>query len=378
MHIAYNGWFWDQPNNGSGMYLRHLLHTLRRIAPDLDMTLIVPPHNRSLDNLPENVSVVNASGRGGKLGKVLFEQRTYPRMVKRVGADIAHVPYWAPPLSSPARLVTSILDVIPLVMPEYAGGVTGRLYTSLVAAAANGSAHTLTLSQAAKADIVQYLGLPEDRVTPTYLAADNAYHPKIGRERDAAVREKYHLPDEFVLCLGQFDRRKNINQLLLAYTYVAQAEGDVYPLVLTGREPAWRDPLFPNMRAYAEQLEISEMVQWIGYVDAEDMPSLYRLATVFVFPSLYEGFGLPVVEAMACGTPVVANEISCLPEIVGDGAYLVEAGNAREMAGAILALLGQEALRDALVNQGLARATHFSWRKTAQETLAVYEKVMAM
>ncbi|MCB9457966.1 MAG: glycosyltransferase family 4 protein [Anaerolineaceae bacterium] len=378
MHIAYNGWFWDQPNNGSGMYLRHLLHTLRRIAPDLDMTLIVPPHNRSLDNLPENVSVVNASGRGGKLGKVLFEQRAYPQLVRRVNADIAHVPYWAPPLSSPARLVTSILDVIPLVMPEYAGGVAGRLYTSLVAAAANGSAHTLTLSNAAKADIIQYLGLPEDRVTPTYLAADSAYHPRMGRERDAAVREKYRLPDEFVLCLGQFDRRKNINQLLLAYTYVAQAEGDVYPLVLTGREPAWRDPLFPNMRKYADQLEISDLVQWIGYVDPEDMPSLYRLATVFVFPSLYEGFGLPVVEAMACGTPVVANEISCLPEIVGDGAYLVEAGNAREMAGAILALLGQEALRDALINQGLARATHFNWRKTAQETLAVYEKVMEM
>ncbi|MBZ0275522.1 MAG: glycosyltransferase family 1 protein, partial [Anaerolineae bacterium] len=245
MHIAFNGWFWDQPNTGSGMYVRRLLHNLRRVAPALDMTLIVPPHNRSLDDLPDDVSVVTTGGRGGKLGKVLFEQRTFPKMVGRVGADIAHVPYWAPPLSSPARLVTSILDVIPLALPEYVGGIAGRLYTSLVSAAANGSAHTLTLSQASKADIVRYLHLPEASVTPTYLAADEAYHPKIGAERDTAVREKYHLPESFILCLGQFDRRKNINQLLLAYTYIMQAEGDAYPLVLTGREPEWRDPLFP-------------------------------------------------------------------------------------------------------------------------------------
>lgn len=378
MHIAFNGWFWDQPNTGSGMYVRRLLHNLRRVAPALDMTLIVPPHNRSLDDLPDDVSVVTTGGRGGKLGKVLFEQRTFPKMVGRVGADIAHVPYWAPPLSSPARLVTSILDVIPLALPEYVGGIAGRLYTSLVSAAANGSAHTLTLSQASKADIVRYLHLPEASVTPTYLAADEAYHPKIGAERDTAVREKYHLPESFILCLGQFDRRKNINQLLLAYTYIMQAEGDAYPLVLTGREPEWRDPLFPNMRAYADQLGISDNLRWIGYVDSEDMPSLYRLADVFVFPSLYEGFGLPVVEAMACGTPVVANDASCLPEIVGDGAYLVEAGNARTMAGAILALIGQKPLREAMITQGLSRATFFSWRKTARETLAVYEQVMQM
>ncbi len=378
MHIAFNGWFWNQPNTGSGQYIRRLLHNLRRVAPDLQMTLILPPHNNVPDDVPADVSIVTTSGSSGQLGKVWFEQRTYPKMVARVDADIAHVPYWGPPLSSPARLVTSVLDVIPLAIPDYSRGFKARLYTSLVTAAARGSAHTITLSQDSKADIVKYIGLPADSITPTYLAADEAYHPRIGAESDAAVRKKYDLPDQFVLGIGGFDVRKNMKQLLLAYTYVGQAEGDNIPLVMAGREPEWGTGVFPDLRAYAEELKITDYIRWIGYIDEADKPSLYRLADVFVFPSLYEGFGLPVLEAMASGTPVVANEISSIPEVVGDGAYLVEADNARAMAGAIIALLLQQPLRESLTTQGLARATNFSWRKTAKETLAVYEKVMAL
>ncbi len=378
MHIAFNGWFWDRPNTGSGQYLRNLLRGLRRVAPDLQMTLVLPPHISSPDDLPENVSIITTHGRGGQLGKVWFEQRTYPQMVARVQADIAHVPYWGPPLSSPARLVTSVLDVAALIYPDYARGVSARLYTSLVSAAAKGSAHIITLSSAARADIIRYLQIPDSMITPIYLAHDEAYHPRIGRERDADVRAKYNLPAQFVLYLGGFDLRKQVNQLLLAYTYIVQAQGDEFPLVIAGKEPPWGTPVFPDMRKYAAELEIADYVRWIGYVDEADKPSLYRLARVFAFPSVYEGFGLPVLEAMACGTPVVANDIPVMAEIVGDGAFLVEAGSARAMAGAIIALLIQEPLRQTQINQGLAQATRFSWRKTAQATLEVYEQVMRM
>jgi glycosyltransferase involved in cell wall biosynthesis len=200
----------------------------------------------------------------------------------------------------------------------------------------------------------------------------------MGAERDAAVRAKYNLPDQFVLYMGGFDIRKQVNQLLLAYTYVGQAEGDNIPLVIAGREPQWGSPMFPDLRKYADDLKITDYVRWIGYIDEADKPSLYRLADVFVFPSMYEGFGLPVLEAMASGTPVVANEVSSIPEVTADAAFLVDEGNAKAMGGAIIALLLQQPFRDSLINQGLARATNFSWRKTAKETLAVYEKVMAM
>lgn len=117
-------------------------------------------------------------------------------------------------------------------------------------------------------------------------------------------------------------------------------------------------------------------MQWLGYVDEADKPALYRLASVFAYPSRYEGFGLPVIEAMACGTPVVANEVSSLLEVVGDGAFLVEPGSARAMAGAIIALLLQDALRQTQINAGLAQATRYSWRRAAEQTLAVYRRAL--
>ncbi len=377
MHVVFNGWFWDQAHTGSGQYLRHLLHALTKVAPDVQLTLVLPPGASSANDLPDNVSVVPTTGSRGNIGKVWFAQRLFPQMAARVGADIAHVPYWGTPLSSPVPLVTTILDVIPLILPQYAPGLRGRLYTSLVSAAARGSAHTITISNAAKADIVEHLGIPEAAITTTYLATDDAYHPRIGSERDAAVKAKYDLPDRFVLYLGGFDLRKSVNQALLAYTYVAQAEADDVPLVIAGREPQWGTPIFPDLRQYAEQLQIADFVRWIGAVDEADKPSLYRLADVFVYPSRYEGFGLPPLEAMASGTPVVANDIPVIGEVVGEGAFLTEAGDARKMAGAIIALLEQEPLRQTQIARGLSQATRYHWRKTARETIAVYEQVTA-
>ena len=309
MHIALNGWFWDQPHTGSGQYVRRLLTALRRVAPELALTLVLPDRIAQPEGVPDGVAVVQAGAGRGRLGKVWFEQRAYPAAVARAGADIAHVPYWGPPLAVDARLVVSILDVIPLTIPDYAASLGARLYTSLVTATARGAAHVLTLSSAAKADIVRHIGYPPKQITVTHLAADEVYHPRLGAERDAAVKAKYQLPDRFVLYLGGFDVRKQVNRALLAYTYVGPAEGQEVPLVLAGREPKWAKPLFPDLRAYAAELHIEDYVQWIGYVDEEDKPSLYRLASVFVYPSISEGFGLPVLEAMASGTPVVACDI---------------------------------------------------------------------
>lgn len=375
MHIAFNGWFWEQSNTGSGQYLRGLLSALRRLKPDLKLTLILP--GAKPDDLPAAINVVTAGASRSNLAKVWFEQRTFPTLAAKAGADIAHVPYWGAPLSSPIPLVTSILDVIPLALPEYAAGFFPRLYTSLVSAAARGSSQTLTLSEAAKGDIVKYLELMPEQITPTHLAAGEAYHPRIGAKRDPDVRAKYDLPDQFILCGFGFDRRKRLDRAFQAFTYVAKAEGENTPLVIAGREPQWAEPMFPDLRALAKELEIEPYVRWLGYVDEADKPSLLRLASLYVFPSEYEGFGLPVLEAMACGTPVIASEIPVIQEIVGDGAYLVKPGDVRAMGGAMLALLLQNPLRETMITRGLARATYFSWRKTAIETYSVYERVLA-
>jgi len=380
MHVAINGWFWDQQSTGSGQYLRHLVPNLKKVSPDLQLSLILPPHIQDPDDAPASVNLIKTRNSGlpsnalRRVAKVFFEQRTFPRAAREIGADLAHVPYWAPPLSSPVKLVTTVLDVIPLQFPIYNRGLLTGLYTSLVSVAARGSNGIITISETAKLDIEDYLGIPEDKISVAYLSHDAGFHPRWGRERDAAVREKYDLPERFVLYLGGFDWRKQVNMLLLAYTYVAEADGDAFPLVIAGREPAWDDQLFPDMRAYSSKLGIDGYVRWIGFVDEEDKPSLYRLADVFAFPSLYEGFGLMALEALASGTPVVTSKALVFEEVLEDAVYMVD--NAREMAGAIIALLIQQPLRETMINQGLALASKYSWRKTSQETLAVYEDVL--
>ncbi len=378
MHIAFNGWFWDQPYTGSGQYLRNLLAALHSLAPENRLSLIVPDDMRTLDNLPPDVDVLPIRTRfDGHLAKVWFEQRAFPQGVARLKPDLAHVPYWGPPLRSPAPLICTVLDVIPLAIPEYRAGIRNRLYTSLVVASARGAAHILTISQAAKADIMRYIGVPAERITVTHLAVDKVFHPEQGRERDQAVRAKYGLNDveDFVLYLGSYNVHKNVLLLLAAYTYVAQGLPGV-PLVLAGRTPAtWGTPHFPDLPAYIQDFGLADVVRWIGPVDEADKPSLYRLASVFAFPSRYEGFGLGPLEAMGSGTPVVACEASSIPEVVGDAAFLVAPDDSKGMGGAILSFLTQRDHAGTIRNRGLARVRDYSWRKTAEGTLAVYHQI---
>lgn len=376
MRVAINGWFWDKPNAGSGQYIRRLIPALKRVDSSLELTLIMPPHNPEPDNIPDGVQVIPTGNKksSSKFGKVWFEQRTFPKAASRSGADLAHVPYWGSPLTSPIPIVVSVLDVIPLMYPIYARGVFNRLYVSLVSTSARNADHIITISQTSKLDIENLLHHHFDDISVTYLAPDTHFHPRMGSDNDEAVRKKYDLPEQFVLGGMGFDVRKQVNELLLAYTYVGEAEGDNIPLVLAGKEPDWTNPLFPDLRDYAKRLNIENYVRWIGYVDEDDKAALYRLADVFVFPSEYEGFGLPPLEAMACGTPVVVWDSVVADEVLEDSTYLVE--SARDMAGAIIALLLQKPLRDTMINQGLAQATNYTWRKTAQGTIAAYEKTL--
>ena len=172
--------------------------------------------------------------------------------------------------------------------------------------------------------------------------------------------------------------RKNLDTLLRAYTFVLRGVGDAFPLVLAGRLPQGESPRFPDVRAMLDRYGLQEgEVQFIGEVDEADKATLYRQADCFVYPSRYEGFGLPILEAMACGTPVVAANTSSLPEVAGEAGYLIAPDDARSMAGAILAVLVQEEFAEELRLAGLAQARNFSWLKTARETLAVYQQTIS-
>ena len=378
MHVALNATFWGRPNTGSGQYIRQLVTHLRQLVSDLEMTLVYPqpPGGAAPEDVPAGVAVAIVPQRPGHVGKVLFEQRDFPAACRRVGATLAHVPYFAPPLRSPVPLVVTVHDLTTLLVPEYHRTARARLYNALVSAAVRGASHVLTDSQASKDDILAQLGLADEAVSVVYLGVGPEYTPQAGNSLvDLAVRRKYDLPDFYVLYMGGYETHKNVATLLHAYTYVAKALGEDYPLLLAGQKPAGASPTFPDYDALIEQAGLGRFVRWLGYVDEADKPVLYRQAEVFAFPSRREGFGLPPLEAMACGTPVVASNSGSLPEIIGPAGFAVDADDARAMAGAIIGIVVQDDLAADLRRQGPQQAAKFSWSNTAIETLSVYVQV---
>jgi glycosyltransferase involved in cell wall biosynthesis len=374
MRIALNGWFQaHDAHTGSGQYLRALLDWLPRVAPQHEYHLIVPIGDGAPAALqPAGWQVHGVRAGSSNLAKVVFEQRLYPRACGKLQAELAHVPYWAPPLSSPAPIVVTVHDLIPKILPEYRGGAAVQLYTALVSAATGGAAMVLTDSLASAQDIQKQLGVPADKVRAVYLAAGPQYTPKGEWQVDDPIREKYGLTEGYVLYLGGFDPRKNVRGLLSAWTWAAGSIGQGYPLVIAGRLPTPDGAGVEDYPALAKELDIADTVKFIGAVEEADKPALYRGATVFTYPSRYEGFGLPPLEAMACGVPVVTTTGGSLPEVMGRAGYLVPPEDTRTFGAAILTIVVEPSVHDDLSARGLEQARQFSWEKTARETAEAY------
>ncbi len=380
MHVVINGWFWNQPQTGSGQYLAHLVDYLPRVAPDLRFTLVVPKAGQAgkpVDQAALLSTVHVPLAVRSNLAKVWFEQVVFPRLCRQLQADVAHVPYWGSPLRPSVPTVVSILDLIPMLLPEYRGGPLVRLYTSLAAAAAPNAAQVITISQASQRDMVTHLGLSLGRVHVTYLAADEHFTAQPDAAGDAALRQSHlDLPQDYVLYLGGLDARKNIETLLQVCGWLQLAFGDSYPLVIAGRLPDRHNRFFRDPRVIARMLQVEDVVRCIGPVAEQHKPALYRNARAFVYPSRYEGFGLPALEALACGVPVVGSEASSIPEVVGDAGILVAPDDARQMAGGLIAILNDDKLRQELAQRAVAQAARFSWEQCAQQTVQVYEAAL--
>jgi len=311
----------------------------------------------------------------GHLNKVKFEQLTFPKTAKKLGADVAHVPYWGSALSPRIPTVVTIHDIIPRILPEYHGGAAVRLYTALVSASAANADLVLADSDASRNDILSVLNLPADKVRKVFLAPAPHFQPAETWAEIDAVIEKYKLPEVFALYMGGFDVRKNVSALLHAWTFIAPGLGDEVKLVLAGKIPEGDSAFFPNPLKLAKDLGIEEHVIAPGWIDEADKPALYSAARVFVYPSRYEGFGLPVLEAMACGTPVVTGNVSSLPELVGSAAFQVDPDDTKHMASPIISLTIQESTHNDMANKGYQRAQEFNWQITARQTLQAYKDV---
>ncbi len=385
MRIAINAWFLDQPGTGSGQYLHGLLRAWSEHAREQRFLLVAPQSHldHSFPGLQVEFWPFPSRRWRSNLGKVLFEQVAFPSACRRWGADLAHVPYWGSPLRPSVPTLVTIHDLIPALLPAYRGGPLVRLYTRLATVSTRRAALVLTDSLASLRDIEQHLRLPPDRVRHVYLAAGDHYDPEPSAE-DHAIRLRYGLPDpslvaqasRYVLYLAAHDVRKNVETLVEAFATVAQADDDVI-LVIGGKLPSRDDPVFFDPRPLVRALGLSEAVRFIGWVDEADKPAILRGAACAVFPSRYEGFGLPVLEALACGTPMIASNASSLPEVLGDAGFAIDPDDAQGLAGAIISCLVDEALTAELRERGPKQAARFSWERTARQTLDAYIEVVA-
>ncbi len=380
MKIAINAWFWDNPSVGSGQYLKYLLPALLEADETVEIHLISPkPFSPAPDDIRLQTHVVKTpfGNPAGNLAKVWFEQITFPRTCRKLGVDVAHVPYFGSPLSPTVPTIVTIHDLIPMVLPEYRGSLLVRLYTSLVAAAAPQAKIVLADSEASKRDIVDRLNLPDKQVRVVYLAPAPHFQPAESWDQIEAIQEKYNLPETFVLYLGGYDVRKNVSALIHAYTWVYATLGEQYPLVLAGKLPKDDSDFFPDPLKIARKLGIEAAILTPGWIAEEDIPLLYAAATVFVYPSRYEGFGLPVLEAMACGTPVVTTNAASIPELAGPAAFQLDPTDTKHMAAPIIRLCTEEDSVYEMAGRGLARADQFTWEKTASQTLQAYHDTLS-
>lgn len=305
------------------------------------------------------------------LRNILWIQIVLPIRLFWLKADVLHAPSFFAPLLCPCPVVLTIYDTLYLTQAQHYGDRLFLLYAKLfIKPAIKRSSLVSTLSQTSKTAILSTFDIPDQKVHVIYPGVSSRFRPTLDAVEIRRLREKYHIMSRFFLFVGALEPRKNLPSLLRAFhLFLKTKQGsEHYQLVLAG--PG--GPALQELQQIAHQLGISEHVHWPGYVTDDDVPTLYSAAEAFVFPSLGEGFGLPIVEAMACGTPVVTSNVSCIPEIAGDAALLVDPTDAQALASAMERIVLDDAVRRQLVTKGLERAALFSWQRTAQETEQLY------
>jgi glycosyltransferase involved in cell wall biosynthesis len=356
---------------GIGTYIRNLLKHLALIDRETEYVLLCRPQDVTVaDQLGPNFRAVVEPSRPYSLA----EQVMLPARLVAQNVSLLHEPHYVLPPLVPCRAVVTIHDCIHLMFPQYLPNrlAYGYARTNLWAAARRAE-RIFTVSESSKADILRYCDVPAERIIVVYNAIDERFATPPDPEAVERVRERYRLNGPFALYVGNIKPHKNLERLIDAFDLVRRGGYERLELLIIGDQIS----KFPRLRRAVDRHKLHKHVRFLGFVADDTLAALYRLATVFVFPSLYEGFGLPPLEAMASGTPVVTSNRSSLPEVVGDAAVLVDPYSASSIAEGIQQVLSDASLRQTLAARGLARARDFSWEASIRRIHEVYMDVAA-
>ncbi len=352
---------------GTSTYTHELVQNLRRLHLG-DQVILFARNQRMAGDSYHNISYAE------RVANYLYKEYRLPRELAEREIDVYHSPRDMG-LPDPARLpcpcVMTLHDIILVrLASDYYSAAHARSYQRRLRDKVEGADHIITISEFSRNDIVDWSGVDPGKVSIVPNGVADKFRPVGEAAVLSAVTERYHLPPRYALCVGSTEPRKNIRTAIKAFSQVRRVRAELQ-LVITGVEYCGVGP----DQAFAG-LDL-DGVHFAGYVHDNDMPAVYSLADVLVFPSLYEGFGLPPVEAMACGTPVVTSNATSIPEVVGDAAVLVDPRNAAEIAGAMEMLLSSPEVREDLILKGKAIASRYTWSACARETRKIYEQVLA-
>ena len=354
---------------GIGTYIRNLLRHLARLDRESEYVVLCRPDDRdALATIGANFRCVSESAGNYSVS----EQLRIPLALKREGVTLFHAPHYVLPPLVRCRSVVTIHDCIHLMFPQYLPNRFAHGYArASIGLAARRATRVMTVSESSKRDILRFVDTQPEKIAVIHNAYDERFGVEPREEDVVRVRERYQLHDEFVLYAGNVKPHKNLERLIDAFQLVRSRGLDHLKLVLIGDDIS----RYTALRRAVHRHQLHKYVRFLGYLPEETLAVMYRLAGVFVFPSLYEGFGLPPLEAMASGTPVVTSNVSSLPEVAGNAAELVDPYDTRSIADGIHRVLTDEGLRTDLRRRGLARAHQFSWESSVRRVREIYGQV---
>lgn len=357
---------------GAGNYMIQLVRSLSAINADDQLVVFAQNKGRDLFAPPEGRSIEWQIVEDRKPGsRLIWEQTQLTKLVHRTQIDLLHSLHYTRPFQLPCASVVTFHDMTFFLFPQLHTRARRLYFPTVMKLSARRADAIISVSESTRKDAIRLLGIDPARIFTAHLGVDSSFQPISDQVQLSQIAEKYDLPDRFILYVGTIEPRKNLPLLIKAYREIV-TRGTEHKLVLVGNY-GW---MYEEVLTLIEELNLSEFIHLPGYVSQSELPLVYNLAELFVYPTIYEGFGLPVLEAMACGVPVITSRIASLPEVVADAGILIPVDDIEALSEAMRQVLLDNNLKQKLIHDGMLQAKKFSWERTAELTWKVYRQVL--